>query len=94
MKEEFIAKFNINIFVVYANNLDKKIAEDVFCSLDAKATFIKRFINRNISNLNTACSPKEPKLSIAYANILPVRSLPATLSHSKKLYYGALPETF
>mgnify|MGYP000498262458 CR=1 FL=1 len=94
MKEKFLSRFNVNIFVVYANDLDKKIAEDVFCALNTKDSFIKRFVNRDIRNLEASCSPQEPVMSISYANILPVRSLPATLSYNKNLFYGALPENF
>ncbi|MGK2231352.1 MAG: hypothetical protein ACI92O_000510 [Colwellia sp.] len=94
MAPHFLERFQVNVFVVYANDLDKKIAEDVFCGLNQKSSFVKRFVERDITNLHTSCNPKQPNLSIAYANVLPVRSLPATLSYNKKLYYGALPEDF
>jgi|TARA_B110000211_G_scaffold188405_1_gene214267 hypothetical protein len=94
MASHFLERFHVNIFVVYANDLDKKIAEDVFCGSDQKESFVKRFVTRDITNLKTSCAPKQPSLSIGYANVLPVRSLPATLSYNKSLYYGALPENF
>ena len=94
MSKRFLSRFHVNVFVVYANEFDERIAKDIFCGLDKKQRFIQRFVNRDISNLETSCAPNEPRLSISYANVLPVRSLPATLSFNKKLYYGALPENF
>lgn len=94
MDKKFLKRFKVNIFVVYASDFDENIAKDIFCGQDKRSRFLKRFVERDISDLETSCSPNEPRMAVTYANVLPVRSLPATLSYKKTLLYGALPENF
>jgi hypothetical protein len=93
-QETFLSRYKLNVFIVFIDDLDRNMAMNVYCASDPIKEFYARYVERNIQDLDTSCSPQEPSMSVTYANLLRVRSLPATLPTSKKLHYGTLPNKF
>ena len=93
LDQGFLKRFKIRIYPVYRTEMDKKVAESIFCGEDKQSLFKLRFLNRNLNNLES-CDSVATTMAVTYANVFPIRSLPATVSYSKKLMYGSLPEKF